>query len=68
MRREVFDAIMVVLAISTSIGFYLLYERLARKWLDVEDVPIPFPGPIRWTLAAAAFASTLVLMWICSLL
>jgi hypothetical protein len=66
MTHEVFDALMFTLFIGTTIGFYLVYERLVRKWLGVDDVPIPFPAPIRWTLIAGAAVSSLVLIWISS--
>jgi hypothetical protein len=63
MSVDIWQFLFVVLVISLAGGLYMFFEWLVRKWLDLEDCPIPMPGPVRWTLALGAVMTAPCLAW-----
>jgi hypothetical protein len=61
------DVILAVLMASMAGGLYMFFDWLFRKWMGLEDCPIPMPAPIRWTLILGAIVTVPCIVWVGSL-
>lgn len=64
---EGFVIFLLALFVGVTIGFYALFTKLARKWLGLPDLDLPFPTPMRWVILAGAVHATFIVGWLGSM-